>query len=369
MTDAVTLDDVEKFLQEATGYKADGLQMAAARILLETMAAQLAAAYDGAPKDLIDAHLSLTRQHLTLLVDSGGRVLDAGSPLVTVADLEALWKKTAGPKAAAVTPDLTPVVERVDRLERRVQATLEKMQKQQPAAPDLMPVLERAEQLERRLLAGLASVEGLVRVSSSAPPDLGPVNARLAAIAAAVDALSRRPGADLAPVQAQLNALAKTVIAAAGSHDGEITAMAGDLTELCEDVTALRLKVDTMVLPVAYIPLEPVGAEMIPSGGPLTPGEWAEFDDVVQRKDDIRAAALQAISEVREQHEARTSRVVAPRPGCFFNDDGTITCKTCGIAKQPEEFYGDKQAQTGRKSACKLCEKAVKKPKARRAAA
>jgi hypothetical protein len=365
MTDAVTMNEAEKFLQNATGYGVDALQMAAVMVLLEEKAASLAASYGDAPRELIDAHLSALRRLAQLLLDSGGRVLDAGSPLVTIADLEALWKKAAGPQAAvaaAGTADLTPVVERVDRMERRVQATLEKMQKQQPAEPDLGP-------LERRLLAGLASVEGLVRVSSAAPPDLGPVNARLAAIAAAMDALSMRPAVDLTPVQAQLNALAKTVIAAVGSHDSEITAMAGDLTDLCEDVAALRARVDTLVMPVAYIPLEPVGAELIPSGAPLTPGEWAEFDDVVQRKDDIRAAALQAISEVREQQDARAPRVVAPRPGCFFNDDGSITCKICRVAKQPEEFYGDRQSQTGRKSACKECEKAGKKPKARRAAA
>lgn len=64
---------------------------------------------------------------------------------------------------------------------------------------------------------------------------------------------------------------------------------------------------------------------------------------------------------VRELEEpalpARTGKGVKGSPGCFFNEDGTITCRSCDEAKDPEEYARDRRAQTGRKSNCKKCEK------------
>lgn len=53
----------------------------------------------------------------------------------------------------------------------------------------------------------------------------------------------------------------------------------------------------------------------------------------------------------------KTGKGVKGSPGCYFNEDGTITCRECGQAKDPMEFYKDKRAQTGRKSACRTCER------------
>jgi hypothetical protein len=57
----------------------------------------------------------------------------------------------------------------------------------------------------------------------------------------------------------------------------------------------------------------------------------------------------------------------APRPGTFFNPDGTITCRGCGQAKDPGEgFSNDKQARTGKKSICRTCDSAARQARKRK---
>lgn len=43
------------------------------------------------------------------------------------------------------------------------------------------------------------------------------------------------------------------------------------------------------------------------------------------------------------------------QPGTYFNEDGTITCRVCGIAKQPDDFHRDAAKRTGHKSRCRTC--------------
>lgn len=68
-----------------------------------------------------------------------------------------------------------------------------------------------------------------------------------------------------------------------------------------------------------------------------------------------------AASTVRREPELEaafrvTVEPTARKPGNFFEPDGKIRCRICGVAKEPDEFYRDRQAWTGRKSRCKGCE-------------
>jgi hypothetical protein len=159
--------------------------------------------------------------------------------------------------------------------------------------------------------------------------------------------------------------------------------MAGDLASLCEDIALMKAQLGRM--PDAYIPLQAIRADdfasqtlsathgfsatdipvipddRMPEGvAAVVSGEEAEGFYFRQEAVD---ESLRILKEIREREQRGPDGEVKPkkqaknRPGCFFNEDGTITCRLCGLPKQPGEYYTDKQAWTGRKSACRACEK------------
>jgi hypothetical protein len=163
--------------------------------------------------------------------------------------------------------------------------------------------------------------------------------------------------ADLAPVLAKLDETRLTVAngrLAASDRTTEILGRLEDLDSYLGDrFASVQAQLDALTrTAVAQVPPyvhsdDASGAsQMIPTGNGLSP------------RDEAIAESLQLIARLQE--EGREKMRAPSAPGCFFEPDGTITCRDCGEAKSPADYYKDKQAWTGRKSACKACEQARK---------
>src|SRR5271155_341354 len=101
MNEEITLDAIEKFVWEVSGFRADASQNDAVRVLIEAYAAQMSGLWKKAPTPLVESHLSTLNTLARQLLDTGGRMrldragqLDvAEDPVATRADLEALGRK------------------------------------------------------------------------------------------------------------------------------------------------------------------------------------------------------------------------------------------------------------------------------------
>lgn len=340
MNEEITMDRITGMLHEITGFKADASQIDAVRVAMEAYAARLAQSYASAPSELAEAHLNSLVSLASQLLDTGGRMrldpsgqLDAAdAPLATRADVAGL--------AGAIST----------------------MRDSHSAQNDVL--LERI-----RMMLPPSDTWPSGKLSSVPPVqvDLTPV----------MDLLTS--------VSSQVMALTSTVLAAQGQHSGEITAMAGDLAQLCEDTARLQLRLGELQAP-AYV-LQPVTAfdpaQMTSATHGFAPDEmlpevrlpqWeAELlaDEARQREERVRLAeqdmqdavdkSLQILADLRKEEIAGIPLLPGKSrdeklPGCFFNEDGTITCKICGKPKREDLFYKDKAAWTGRKSSCKMCE-------------
>ena len=154
---------------------------------------------------------------------------------------------------------------------------------------------------------------------------------------------------------------------AAGDRTTEVLFRLEDLDAALADaqisvndrLTGIQAQLDALTRTVAARPSRtgpPV--PQVPGPPVVAAPEPAVAEEVRQ---DAVDEALRIIAELRDE-QAETRRAqrdktqAQDRPGCFFNDDGTITCRDCGKAKDPSEYFRDRRAWTGHKAACKSCE-------------
>lgn len=345
MTEVITIDRIMSFLYESADFKPDQTQVDAVKVMLESYALNLAKSM-GAPQALLDAHYDTVTALGTQLLDTGGRMRlhrdgmldDPSSPLATAEDVRLLGAAVQG----------------------RFQS-LEKMIGDAAKPVDETSLLDRVDRAERRMTKRLTDLaDGLQELSDN------PVEVTVA-------------GSDLSPVQSQLDTLTKLILAQpAASLEGKIVAAIGDLAELCEDVAELRAEVRALARALERAQAKLPEYRLVPVGEPELPdwerdlieGKIPTVADVLVLSDDEPAmVALDAIDAIRDEYLTEKSKYAHEqpvKPGCFFNEDGSITCKICGVAKMPSDvppdsaYYKDKQSRTGFKAACKDCERAGK---------
>ena len=363
----ITLDQVTSFLLEATDFKPDQVQLDAVRAMVDGYVAQQVAAQSVMPADAVEAHWATLRTLMSQLLDTGGRMRldrdgmleDSSAPLATAADvrdavralsgrLQAIEKALPRGKAA----DMSPLMERLERMQMAItDGRLE--------PPDMSAVLDRSDRMERRLAAKLQSIADTPAGVTVVPADLSPVQSQL-------DALTR-----LILTQQPAGSLLETLIR--------------DVAELCEEVAEVRAATGALkdlvvsrfrfsggLTEYRLVPAEPVlpdwERELLE--GRIGEGQAAEdepdgggFIPEIPVSHFTAAAVEQALDIIADLKIATRD---AHYPGCFFNEDGTITCKICGTAKVPSAdaresaYYKDKQSRTGYKSACKDCERKSK---------
>lgn len=292
--DLITMDKIMHMLDEASGFKLDASQRDSIRIVLEDYAARLAEDYGATPAQLAEAHLNSLHALAVQLLDTG--TVRSDGNIATKDDLKAV--------AASITKLAHQVIMPAPKLE-----------------VDLSPIVDRLEALSLNVTT-----------------------------------------------------LTSTVLATQGQHSGEITTMAGDLAEINDEMARISMMVSAM--PDAYIPLQRVtpeefvtqqlsvgnGLSLDPDPEPqeqLAPWEQELLAEGARRQAAIDDAIgiIAGINEADRKSARKGMRTQAKNnPGCFFNEDGTITCRICGIAKDPDDFHKDKQARTGRRSKCAQCD-------------
>jgi hypothetical protein len=328
MTEGITLESTLDFLQEATGFRLDQTQADTVRLAIGKLIAE--GPYAGAPPEAVATALGTLNALGVQLMD---RLRTDPS-----ARLDGVPAKPV---------DLTPVTTAVGALRKDVlsmatqfsaqlidlRAYLEDMD----ATPDFERLMERIEDHER--VSEMRYQHG-ERV------------------------LLDQPQVDLGPVKVQLETLAKLMIAAP-RDDVDVRQLAADVKELCEDVAEIRTVVAAVAarMPDAYIALQAVRSD---DASPAAQETSAGGDDHF-----VPQAVADALDILRGLNEQDGLFVGSPRepwnkgaPGCVFNEDGTITCKVCGVAKdplaEPKNYYRDKASATGYKSRCVDCERTAK---------
>lgn len=338
MTDEITLEKVLGFLQEAVGFRLDQAQVDGVRVMIDTLLAKNA--YDHAPPEVVAAMLGSVEALAVQLMD---RLRADPSPaldgtLATRADVEALAKAAAGMGRAGGSVDLGPVLEAL-RAQGEGLSSMETYLEALAAAPDARALdttrlLDRFDALERRTSQKIEKI--------------------LPGVADALAEHDQQPA-----VQAQLDTLTKLLLTPRSDSDTRLDAVVADMAELCEDVAEVRHLLDLVLarLPQAYIPLEAVGAGDVSLAAAAPAAGEAE-----KLPADDLAAALDVLQEIKERRAVL--RQYSGPPGCYWNEDGTITCRDCGIAKdpyaEPKNYYKDKAAATGFKSRCVDCERRAK---------
>jgi len=359
--DRVTIDKIMKMFWEVSGHKADATQTDALQVLLETYAAQQALAYESAPNQLIESLLNSLHHQASQILDTGGRMrlsphgaLDAkDQPLALAADVEVVDRKVAR-LHSALNEMLTAQVQMNERQE-------EYAARQARYSEILSTSLEMVAQDLRRVQEVLAEVVKTLLASRQAAERSA--SATEALTAAVIDTLAGR---------------------------GQVEELTLQVRELRETIDAVMQSPKPQPEPVTL----PQG--MLARHEPVTVSDdrltaWLDDPALVEWERNLleEELAKRQAAEVPErpqgliegsgrQGEARKMTAAqdpakGPRQpqyaGCFFNEDGSITCRICGEAKMPSDspqesaYYKDRQAATGFKSDCKDCEKRIKAEK------
>jgi hypothetical protein len=154
----------------------------------------------------------------------------------------------------------------------------------------------------------------------------------------------------LASLQAQMDSLARTVLAA--KPDVDLTPLQARMEARMD---ALTRAVAALQPAVPYIPLLPVHQSS---------GDYDTDTDrllaAIRDQKPPQPVSKPGPPKAAAKDQAVSAPALQKRPGCFYNDDGTISCKTCGKPKDTSEYYRDRQSATGYKSACQDCERAAK---------
>jgi hypothetical protein len=377
--DRVTIDKIVKMFWEVSGHKADATQTDALQLLLEGYAAQQALAYKDAPTQLIESLLNSLHHQASQILDTGGRMrlspygaLDAkDEPLALAADVEMVDRKVAR-LHSALNEMLTAQVQMNERQEEYAARQARHSEVVNTSLDIVAQDLRRLQEAELAIAAKVleqrqaterlsSAVEALVTTVTETLAGRGQVEKladQVTRLRQVISDAMQSPKPQPEPMALPQGMLARhepiTV------SDDRLTAWLNDpaLVEwernLLEEELAKRLTAKP----------EP-GSSWEAMTAPLS------AEDIEQLKADAAAGKVPV-------RRINASRVAAPVrfedgrpvfPGCFFNDDGTITCRTCGEAKMPSPdpkvsaYYKDRQAQTGYKSDCKDCEKAGKAAK------
>lgn len=374
MTDGITRTDLQKFIWGLTSFKADAAQTDALWVMLESWAADQALAWAQNPRP--EEHLADLRALAVQLLDK--REPDFGPLQDRLERIEQAVGQVKAPKSADVSGELRRLEAAIMTLAGRpepdlsgIRLSLDALESNHGYVTAQLALLQRtagkggSQAEDSRLQAVEEGVSNLTESVRLMTQNQGIQRQALQEGVAGLLA-SRDAQPDLRPVQAQLDAIAKTLTSLQFSQDARLSALTDDLVTVCEDIELLRRKTDER--PDAYlVPLRKIDAAQLSDFVSQELLANLEEEEVILLDEPAAAVILdertiteraveQAVEVIQLIRDQREKKQAQDRPGCFLNGDGTITCRICGLPKEPGLFYADRQAFTGRKSACKQCE-------------
>jgi hypothetical protein len=303
MNEPISDDQIHQMLEEWTAYTHDRSQVDAMFLIFTDWAIGKSSALAETADEVLKSYLFENHLLARQLLDTGGRMrldpegqLDARDQPLATADSQ----------------------ESIRRELRAIHASVNKILAAGVPQAGSDEILRQQDRLSERL-------DGLFRAVSDRIAD-----------ALSDMAAGNRPG------QARIEALAAALDAL------------GDRIEVWQDQAAIQLE----TLTGTVLALQP---EPGPSLTEVLDREAADAEAVAEADEEL-ATLADWEQELIEGRLLTIGDLLTPqwypkaKPGCFYNPDNTITCRDCGQAKAPEQYYRDKSMATGRKSQCKDCE-------------